>query len=269
MDVRGNKSRRANGSKPVYAPVPSRALADRGLSKGMLHMLIAVAAHDRLGANGQGCWASHRRLAELTGYSVSHVNEYLTALRRMGYLSVKQGNDDRRRRIYSVVYSDEDRAVMRRDGSRSPEVSSPKGGYPHVAAPPVFGDNHPEMVPTSPAQCFDNVEEIPENIFRETGIYTAKREIDAPEGAPLANGAARSKQRPKAPVAVNPRTVGGSLAQFERWLRDEPDHPRPWLESWQRFLALVTDEFLGEESSHGPRAERLLDEVTCRLDGSD
>ena len=73
--------------KQRFAPVPLRALLDQRLGGHHLRVLATVAAHDRLGKNGSGCWASQDRLAALLGCRKSRISKGLSGLRDYGYIA--------------------------------------------------------------------------------------------------------------------------------------------------------------------------------------
>ena len=73
--------------KPIYSPVPARAMGDLTLSAADLRVLMAVASHDRFGSNGVGCYASHARLASILSLHEKTVARSLGRLRERGYIS--------------------------------------------------------------------------------------------------------------------------------------------------------------------------------------
>jgi DNA-binding MarR family transcriptional regulator len=93
---------------PCYGAVPFRALRDRRLDGIPLALLGIIAAHDRFGRNGQGCWASHSRLAELLGCRREAVCKALALLEALGYIGTSVDESDRRRRSYRVIYNEVD-----------------------------------------------------------------------------------------------------------------------------------------------------------------
>ena len=97
--------------KPRFAPVPARAMSDSRLAAAHHRVLQAIADHHRLGVNGVGCTASHRRLADITGLHFTTVTKKIADLILYGYVVAKKSGKDGRRRIYHVVYNDEDAAV--------------------------------------------------------------------------------------------------------------------------------------------------------------
>lgn len=94
----------ANVSFPCYGAIPFRALRDRRLAGLPLALLGIIAAHDRFGRNGQGCWASQSRLAELLSVTRQAVCVALGILEELGYVVAAVDEKDRRRRTYSVTY---------------------------------------------------------------------------------------------------------------------------------------------------------------------
>lgn len=100
-------------SKPAFAPIPARAMADERLSALDFRVLMAIGIHDRLGANGVGCFASPRRMADLIGSHEKSVSRSIGLLIGAGYLVAAPATWDRRRRIYRIVYTDFDKAFLR------------------------------------------------------------------------------------------------------------------------------------------------------------
>lgn len=97
--------------KPIFAAVPLRALADQSLSGLDLRTLMAVAAHDRLGANGRGCYAGQARLALMVRSDKTRMSKSLTRLVALGYVSLDR-QSDKRRLILRVLYTEGDAAAM-------------------------------------------------------------------------------------------------------------------------------------------------------------
>lgn len=102
--------------RPIYAPIPARALADTRLSGTDLRLLAAIAAHDRFGKNGTGCFASQRRLAGLIGGHEKAVARAAGRLVEFGYVTSERSPTNGRLVIYRVIYTEEDGAAMRGDG---------------------------------------------------------------------------------------------------------------------------------------------------------
>ena len=112
------------GAKESFTPIPTRAMTDRRLAERHWRTLAVVAAHDRLGKNGVGCWASHRRLATLVGCDYARLSSNLTDLASWGYIERSVHPLNKRLRVYKVLYTPEDAAVMKGIGSGN---SSPDG----------------------------------------------------------------------------------------------------------------------------------------------
>lgn len=106
----------ADTLKPTYAPIPARALADTRLSGTDLRLLAAIAAHDRFGKNGTGCFASQRRLAALIGAHEKAVARSAARLVEFGYTTTERSPTNGRLVVYRVVYTEDDAAAMRGDG---------------------------------------------------------------------------------------------------------------------------------------------------------
>lgn len=125
-----------DSSKPIYAPIPARALADTRLSGTDLRLLAAIAAHDRFGRNGTGCFASQRRLAALIGAHEKAVARSAGRLVEFGYMTSERSPTNGRLVIYRVVYSEEDGLAMRGDGR-----SFTKSAGLRLAQTPAIGSN--------------------------------------------------------------------------------------------------------------------------------
>jgi DNA-binding MarR family transcriptional regulator len=98
----------------IFSPLPQRAMTDVRLTARHWRVLCAIAAHDRLGGNGAGCWASQQRLADLTSSGYSRTSDALADLREYGYLETEHHPKDRRRRVHRIVYDEaRDRAAMK------------------------------------------------------------------------------------------------------------------------------------------------------------
>jgi hypothetical protein len=71
-------------------------------------VLVAIASFDRIGKNGQGCWASQNKIAEIVDCSKAHLSNILSDLRDCGYITSKLNPDHRRLRVHRVVYTERD-----------------------------------------------------------------------------------------------------------------------------------------------------------------
>jgi hypothetical protein len=99
-------------SKPVFNGAPARAVHDASLTPVDHRVLGAIALHDRFNNNGQGCWASNARLAEVAGCHPNSVPRSITRLIEKGYvrdLAAIPGRPRTRRRQLVVIYTEEDR----------------------------------------------------------------------------------------------------------------------------------------------------------------
>ena len=93
--------------KISFAPIPPRAIGDKRLTGSHFRVLAAIAMHDRLSMSrkaGQGCWASNKRLAELTNLNYSNLSTALIQLGEWGYLNREPHPLNKRTRIYRVIY---------------------------------------------------------------------------------------------------------------------------------------------------------------------
>lgn len=102
--------------KPIYSPVPARAMGDPALSGADLRVLAAISLHDRFGKNGTGCFASHARLASITKLHPKAVARSVGQLRDAGYISSEKNPINGRLVVYRIIYNVADAATMRGDG---------------------------------------------------------------------------------------------------------------------------------------------------------
>jgi DNA-binding MarR family transcriptional regulator len=125
-------------NKQRFAPTPLRALLDQRLTGHHLRLLGVIAAHDRLGKNGSGCWASQDRLAALLGCSKSTLSKRLSALRDCGYLASELNPQKRWFRVHRVVYTAADERFWDPKSVSAKEETDLPNQFP----------NHPKSVST-------------------------------------------------------------------------------------------------------------------------
>ena len=92
--------------KELFAPIPIRAFGDDRLSGRHWRVLAVIAFHDRLGKNGQGCWAGRRGLAQEAAISETHFSDAVSDLRRWGYVASEQNTTKRNQQIHRVIYDE-------------------------------------------------------------------------------------------------------------------------------------------------------------------
>ena len=158
-----------------FAPCPTRAIRDASLTPTDFRVLLAIAAHDQFGRNGVGCYASHNRLAEIIGIHKTTLSNSISRLIERGYIESRKRSNDRRFRVYRVIYSPDDEEAFRR------EKTGPKHcPGAHSMATPVAIDGRSAQL------SHEN------HSNTHTPIYFPKgekyKEIDPPEGD-LGNGA--------------------------------------------------------------------------------
>ncbi|ESZ17793.1 hypothetical protein X735_12560 [Mesorhizobium sp. L2C085B000] len=257
----------AAASKQTYSPVPTRAIGDKTLNREDFRVLIALAAHDRFGANGVGCYASHPRLATLVGCHLKALSRSLGVLAGRGYITAKQHPLNRRLRVYSIVYTEFD-AIYLKGGIGSGPVTNDEaigsGIVTHDA--PTGSGAVTEIAPIGSGD-FENSQQdqsLPEvNILGET--YNRSREpilIDpvetaSPTKAPFEKGARN---------AVSTVSVGAMLAMAERSMKNGAEKPR--LSYWFDWLdGLVGDHAsLDNNDPNYGRARRLFEEIGSVLE---
>ena len=97
---------RMSARKELFAPIPIRAFGDHQLSGRHWRVLAVIAFHDRLGKNGQGCWAGRKGLAQEAAISETHFSDAVSDLRRWGYVASEQNPTKRNQQIHRVIYDE-------------------------------------------------------------------------------------------------------------------------------------------------------------------
>ena len=97
---------------PISGPIPTRAFADKELRGEDFRVLGIIAAHDRFGANGTGCYASQATLCCRIGIDTTAFSRSVHRLEERGYLTASAHPLNKRLRAYSVVYTEDDDIVM-------------------------------------------------------------------------------------------------------------------------------------------------------------
>lgn len=173
--------------KPIYAALPARTIGDERLSALDLRVLMVIAVHDRLGANGVGCYASHPRLATLVRCHLKSLSRSLRMLGLCGYIEAKQHPLNKRLRVYQVIYHSEDSEYL-----KTATISI--GNEPATDAPSI--GNHD----------FRNIEHdqglAEANILGETSNTSCEASLIHPEeSAPLSQGIDPERRRQLAELA--------------------------------------------------------------------
>lgn len=167
-----------------FVALPGRVLADDDLTALDFRVLGVVAAHDRMGRNGQCCWAGQKKLAGLANCDPTRLSASLSKLVSKGYLEALRDENDKRRKGFRVIYIAADdapgigcaaKADALRNGNVSEEDTLPTGNLssrdslpkPHLSARAATRKSVINHVVKS---------SLPNpNIFRETEHITQKR----------------------------------------------------------------------------------------------
>jgi hypothetical protein len=217
----------------LFAAVPLRALIDPRLTDRDVRRLAVIAAFDQMSLatkRGQGAWAGHRTMAAKVGGDGSNESNFSVAVKKLvdlGYLEESRKADDRRRRVYRVVYADEDALFWSKVSSASePCTKASNPGVDTLLA--------------------STTEYIP-----ETRSYSAEAEEKySTEVARLPTQQARQEELGQ--------PVGAVLAQLERRLSDDP-HGLD-VEAWNNWLDDVRFD-QGECPANVGRATRLQEQL--------
>ncbi|MER9968134.1 helix-turn-helix domain-containing protein [Mesorhizobium sp. M0060] len=240
--------------KPIYSPTPARVIGDKTLTGEDLRVLMALAAHDRLGANGIGCYASHPRLAALVGCHIKSLSRSLSTLATKGYITAAPHPLNGRLRVYRVVYTEFDATYLKAGiGSKPVTYSESIGSKPVAENGPIGNKDFEKSV--------DYQEDTGVNILGET--YNRSRETvlihPIETASPTQEPWKRGKER------ASSTSVGAMLAMVERGFKAGA---KTNLRQWHEWLAGLVGEnaSLDNNDTNYGRAYRLYEEIGGVLD---
>jgi DNA-binding MarR family transcriptional regulator len=225
-------------TRPAFAAIPMRALGDQRLTATHLRALAAIAYRDRFSRNGQGCWASPQDLAALAGCNTNNLVSATSDLTRWGYVSREPRPDDKRKRVYRVLYTDQDHAwvnLVRAQANKSSEIVRPDAGD----RSPIFGtfaNKNNDMTPEH-----NHRKDIAQSAMErnsaeaDTHINVRAKHVefdDWTQEREASTKAARSRGK-------QTRTDAEFLLDTERWLKAEPD--RPYGDADMRTIVRMSD----------------------------
>jgi hypothetical protein len=196
----------------TFAPLPARAMADEALSALDLRVLAALTAHDRFGANGIGCYASHSRLAGLVKCHLKSMSRSLRVLAEGGYIDAVPFALNKRQRVYRVLYTAADLAVMSsRIGNDTVTNETPIGNQPVTVEGPI-GNQHFQEVEQYHIDAEDNILGEAYKISRETV------ENNSPEGAsPVGEKMLGNEEPTLSALSVRARRGGDFIGETRRF----------------------------------------------------
>lgn len=156
--------------------------------------MSVIAAHDRMGANGVGCYATHERLAELAACEYHSLSRTLKLLGELGYVERLKHPLNGRLRVYRVIYNKQDAAWFKHatvstaanNGDATVSEDANEDGLIVSKPNEEASDSNKESVlnilgETSNTSCetgntFSETASLPRRVASET-----KREVDAGE----------------------------------------------------------------------------------------
>lgn len=261
----------ARRDKPTYAPLPARAIGDQKLTALDLRVLAALAAHDRLGANGIGCYASHPRLAALVGCHEKSLSRSLAVLAGgdggQQYIEAGRHPLNARLRVYRVRYTEFDKQFLGQSIGNDPATSRRKrkgnglatigGTIGNRRAPAqVTGNgsigNRPN--PFSVENQYDDSANIL-NTSRETEIHPAEAGKTSRETAPEIGADVNLGQQKRAtrtaPEGEQGANIGEYLARLDHAIQRGHHFSQEELAEHYVHLRAI------EESRDGPATERI------------
>jgi DNA-binding MarR family transcriptional regulator len=193
-------------AKEAFAPVPMRALGDDRLTGTHLRALAAIAYRDRLGRNGQGCWASPQDLATVATVNTKNLITAISELVSWGYVSRATRPDDKRKRVYRVIYNDQDH-----------HQAAPKGSPQATDASEIGCPDGPDRLPTNGIPPFSAMTWTSEENLREDIAQSALERYSAEAGTRPKDVHRDVQQQ----VEVSSSKEGKFLRQLQGWLKAE------------------------------------------------
>ncbi len=243
--------------KPMFAPVPARAIGDERLSTLDLRVMMAIASHDRMSRNGVGCTAGHGRLAALVNCHLKSLSRSIRQLAECGYVIGKANPLNPKSRAYCIVYTDFDEQYLKsvKRGTTGNEtvtldgeISSLTGNQlvpPRATIGNQSVENHQSAQGDGEYNIFSEAARNPAEAFLRNPVETASPVLRRQKGAL---------------EEVGSRGAGAMLAMLERRMRDGKYDP-----AWaMRYLAsLVGDNAsLDYNDPNYHRAQRLLEAIS-------
>lgn len=238
----------------TFAPIPARAGIDDRLAARHWRTLAVIAMHDRFGANGIGCYASHERLKELIGCDYSRLSTNIKDLGEWGYLERITHPLNKRLRVYRIIYTADDKAVMGR-ASKSDD-SLPDGKEPPSDSLPNGKQFDPDSLPKKIHEPTDSKGLRGVNIFRETEKISGRNlKRYSPEGASSGEDAKSAKEKGDEGL-----DIGARLAMLQRSIM--AGHAFENIDETRQFLDMVMEDIDLPNNLRG-WAYRLCDELAA------
>ncbi|MER8810456.1 helix-turn-helix domain-containing protein [Mesorhizobium australicum] len=236
--------------KQSFSPTPTRAMGDKTLTAEELRILMAIAAHDRFGANGTGCYASHPRLAALVGCHPKSLSRSIGTLANSGYIEVKPHPLNGRLRVYHIIYTEFDALYLKAGIGSSPATNDePIGSDPVTEDYPIGNKDFGKAVNDQRVACVNILGETLDNISRETKIY------------PVETASSTHPAKKRALERKPSTSVGAILAMVERALKAGMD--RSTAQRWFDYLQPIVDDC---DDPNWGRAQRLYEEIGAQLE---
>lgn len=148
----GHDKRGGSKSKELFGAIPLRAFSDSRLSGAHFRVMGAIAYHDRLGRNGQGCWVAQDKLAAEAAVHYNTLSKIARDLERYGYIIKSRHPKNRRTRVYSLIYND--KLATLSEAVNCPPETDPKNTEVNQLA-----NYDPSIVNVENSQVPENIEE--------------------------------------------------------------------------------------------------------------
>jgi hypothetical protein len=223
--------------KAQFAAVPIAALGDTRLSASHYRLLATISYHDRMGGNGQGCYALHSTLADRAHVDYTNIARLTRDLRDWGYLSITENPGDKRLKTYRIRFENVGKATNEDVGGTTNENAAQDVG----ADGENVGENPKERLVKTPEnvgepirQPVDAVNESgPTKILKKESLRD-KKSYEAQIHSAEADPASQATRGP-----MTPRDVGAYSPAF-----DDFEQCDKRIQSVQRKVAAEHDAFL-------------------------
>lgn len=240
-------------TRPLYSPLPLRAILDPRLTPIDLRTLLVIAAHDRLSdpnGTGQGCWARQSDMARKVGCHYTNLSTAIKRLTDFGYIRHDRQDSDKRLKVYRVLYVKEEDALFFDKVSAAGPLQPIEDEAPKVVCPDTNqGD---EIVCPVDDESQTGSTGYPSQYIPQNGVIDSveTEEIDSAKAARLKSRLAIGIEEDSNP--------GATLAMLERAVKSDsgiditPDDAETYLEA-------IGEAFCGEPEGH--QAGRILENI--------
>ena len=233
-----------------FAAVPGRAVRDKDISGLQFRALAAIAGHDRMGRNGQGCWAGRKAMAERIGCTETSFSEAVSWLVKNGYVEVMLSETDGRKRGYRVLYETAEDAKgigakLKGDRSADADASVRKARWDRSADADVNARDRSASADASAPDRSAKRDQSPSDHYRKAQVdQVVKSSVRKPNIFPEREENIALKQNTPVQKDEAPKPVNPKMQIMNHWYAPEEVH-EAWVVlkrlppfQWNRLIGL-------------------------------